>query len=70
MPVTEPIPFVKPVIVPEKFGLKSIGLIMLLAEMKPCDPTDIIKNAPTNIASQPAYAAASTNEPSITAAIN
>lgn len=31
MPVHDPMPFAMPVIVPEKFGLKSMGLTIVLA---------------------------------------
>lgn len=69
-PATEPMPFVRPVIVPEKLGLKSIGFTKLLDARNPCEPTDIMKNIPTSNALHPAYPAANTKQPSTIAAMS
>lgn len=70
MPVHDPMPFAMPVIVPAKFGLKSIGLTIVLAVCRPCAPTEMVKNNATSTASQPAYEAAMIKVASIAEAGN
>lgn len=69
MPIHEPSPYRMALMVPAKFGDKSMALTNVHDVCRPCAPMAIVKNSPTNNVWQPAYDAATSEMPSIRQAV-